>query len=148
MPQVHPIQSDAIIFVTTNTLDSKPIFSNDAYAREAIEVLYRVQELHPFFLFGFVIMPNHAHLLLSTIAPKKMSTVIDRWKMGVSHSLGLGPIWKPRFFIRIPDDVHATLRYIHWNPVKAGLCKNPEQYPWSSASGKWDVTELGLEGSF
>lgn len=148
MTQRHPIQTDAIFFITTVVRDRKPIFVNPTFAREAIETLYRVQELHPFFLFGFVIMPDHCHLLLAPVSGTKISTIMNRWKMGVAHSLGIGQIWQPRYFIRIPDDTSLTLRYIHQNPFKASLSKRNEDYPWSSLSGKWDVTGLGIEGHF
>ena len=145
MTQLHPIQHDVTMFVTTNVQGREILFSNPTYAREAIENLYRVQEIHPYFLYGFVVMPDHFHALLKVLAPKNISTVMNRWKMGVSHSIGIGPIWQPRFFMRIPNDPCACLRYIHQNPVKAGLCETAEEYPWSSANGRWDVTPLDMQ---
>ncbi len=129
-----------MFFVTTNTKNRVPVFADDAYAREAIEVLYRVQELRPFFIHGFVIMPDHCHLLLFVDEHGSIATIINRYKMGVAHSVGLGPIWQPRFHMRIVKNASAALHYIHQNPVEAGFVTTPEQYPWSSASGKWDVT--------
>ena len=46
--QRHPIQNDVIMFITTNIYGGEPIFENDAYAREAIEELYRVRNMRPF----------------------------------------------------------------------------------------------------
>lgn len=132
------------MFITTNTLDRKKIFADPANAREVIDVLYRVQELHPFFLYSFVIMPNHVHLLMSVPDGGSISKIINRFKMGVSHSLGQGPIWQPRFYMKLVGNLWNVTRYIHRNPVKAGLTKNPEDYPWSSAGGKWDVTDTSL----
>ncbi len=143
MTQVHPIQHDVTMMVTTNIRNRRPLFKNAAYAWEAIDVLYRVQVWHAFFLFGFVIMPDHCHILLHVPAPNMVSKVVERYKSGVSHSLGIGPIWQPRFHIQIPEDTWAVLEYIHNNPVKAGLVEESTTYPWSSACGKWDVTNLG-----
>ena len=140
--QRRPIENNELLFVTTNLHNRKSLFQNPAYAREAIEVLYRVQELHSFFLYGFVIMPDHCHLLIFPPAPSKISTIMKHWKMGVSHSIGGGPIWQSRFDARVPNDGREALRYIHENPVVAGLVESPEQYPWSSACGKWDVQEI------
>ena len=131
-----------MMLITTNVKDRLPLFLDAAYAREAIEVLYRVQELHIFFLYGFVIMPDHCHLLIRITEEIKMSKIMNRFKMGLSHSIGKGPIWQARFDCRIVRDPWRALKYIHQNPVKAGLCIKPEDYPWSSASGKWDVMEL------
>ena len=128
--------------ITTNTLNREPIFKNDSYSREAIECLYRVQQQHPFFLYGFVIMPDHCHFLMLVLEPGKISNIISAFKSGLAHDIGIGPIWQRRFFNRIVDDAIEALHYIHMNPVSAGLCETPEDYPWSSASGKWDVAEL------
>ena len=130
------------MLVTTNLQGRKPLFANPAYAREAIEVLYRVQQLYPFSLFAFVVMPDHIHLLLTVPEPQKISMIMNRFKMGVSHCLGLGPIWQSRFHLREVHNARNALRYIHLNPFRAGICEIPEEYPWSSASGKWDVLEL------
>lgn len=127
-----------------NVAGRKPLFTNPSYAREAVEAIYRVQELYPFHLFGFVIMPEHDHMLLRVPAPGNISSVVRSYKRAVSHAIGIGPIWQPRFHVRMPDDPHAALAYIHQNPVKAGFVSTAEDYPWSSASGKWDVQDLGF----
>lgn len=142
MTQRHPIQSDTLFFVTTNVMNRRKMFAHDPYAREAVEMLYRVQELHPFFLHGFVIMPDHCHLLLFVDEHRSISTIINRYKMGVSHSIGIGSLWQPRFHVRIPENAGAVLRYIHMNPVRAKLVEHSRDYPWSSASGRWDVIGL------
>lgn len=142
MSQRHPTQNEVMMLVTTNTLNRKPIFSNDAYAREAIECLYRVQNQHPFLLYGFVIMLDHCHLLMQILEPGKISNTISAFKSGLAHDLGIGPIWQRRFDNRIVKNAYRALKYIHMNPVKADLVEKPEDYPWSSASGRWDVTEL------
>lgn len=142
MSQPHPTQSDALFFVTTNTKNRHTIFANPAYAREAIETLYRLQGLYPFFIHGFVVMPDHVHLLLFVTEHVCISTIMKQYKSGVAFNIGKGPIWQPRFHIRLPENAGAILQYIHNNPVKAGLVKHPEEYPWSSASGKWDIVGL------
>ena len=142
MSQRHPIQNDVVMFVTTNIKCRHRLFEDAHYAREAIDALYRVQNLYSFFLFGFVIMPDHVHILLRVMAPSGISDVVRAYKRAVSHAIGIGPIWQPRFYMKIPDNVWATLNYIHQNPIRAGLCEKPEDYSWSSAPGKWDITEM------
>ncbi len=144
MFQRHPIQSEALMFITTNTMNRRKVFANPAYAREVIETLYRVQELHPFFLFGFVIMPDHCHLLLNVPPPESISRIMNCFKSGVSHNIGLGTIWQTRFHMRIVQNSRKVLKYIHLNPVRARIAEIPENYPWSSACGRWDVTPLDI----
>ena len=143
MSQPHPIQNDVVMFVTTNTFERKNTFQKDIYAREAIETLYRVQPIHPFFLYGFVIMPDHCHFLLCVPPPETISKIMNVYKSGVTFNTGLRrKMWQPRFHMRIPDDPETALRYIHMNPVKANLTEEPEDYKWSSASGLWDTSPL------
>lgn len=142
MSQPRPIQSDALFFVTTNIRNRDPIFLNQAYAREAVEMIYRVQDLHPFFLHAFVVMPDHCHFLLYVDKNGSISTIMNRYKMGVSHSIGIGSIWQPRFHVRFPNNGHVAIQYIHNNPVALGLVDAAQNYLWSSASGKWDVIDL------
>lgn len=130
------------MFVTTNMQNRMPIFENPAYAREAIETLYRVQAIHPFSLFGFVVMLDHCHFLLEVEAPERISTIMNVFKGVTSLNIGQGKIWQPRFRIDMAEHPFVVLRYIHDNPVKAGYCEKPEDYPWSSANKKWNVLPL------
>lgn len=144
MFQRHLEQNEQMMFITTNTAKRAPVFSNPAYAREVIDTLYRVQQLHPFFLFAFVVMPDHFHLLLKVPAPGKISTIMNVFKSGVSHSIGAGSIWQTRFHLKIVEKSRPVITYIHQNPVVAGLVNSEEKYPWSSASGKWDLASLDI----
>lgn len=119
MSQRHPLQNDIAMFVTTNIANRHRLFENTTYAHEAIDAIYRVQHLYPFFLFGFVIMPDHVHLLLRVMAPAGISDVIRAYKRAVSHAIGMGPIWQPRFYMKVPNNCWQTLHYIHENPVRA-----------------------------
>jgi putative transposase len=130
------------MLVTTVTHDREPIFEDPSYAREAVDHIYRVQQRIPFFLYGFVIMPDHCHFLLRVPAPGSISHVMRVYKMGLTFQTGGGPMWQRRFHIRMAHNPHAALQYLHRNPVKAGFVESPESYPWSSASGRWDVSPI------
>jgi len=147
MSQRHWIQNDAIMLVTTNTAKRAPVFADDAKARMAIEHLYRVQVHQPFFLYGFVIMPDHIHVLLCIPEPGSISRLMNVYKSGLTFELGMTKLWQPRFHARIIDNPTEALQYIHENPMKAGLVETPDEYPWSSASGRWDVTPLEMDFS-
>jgi len=104
--------------VTTVTRDRTRFFESDVYAREAIECLYRVQSIRPFFLYGFVILPDHCHFLIRVPSPEKVSSIMKSYKEGVTYAIGIGKLWQPRFHILIPEKPWNTLRYIHQNPFK------------------------------
>ena len=142
MSQRHPVQNEAPMFVTTNTFQRNKFFADPSFAREAVECIYRVQSLYPFFLFAFVIMPDHCHFLLNVPAPGSISKIMNSYKTALVKSIGIKKLWQPRFFLDLPNNSGKTLEYIHLNPVRAKLAEGAEEYPWSSASGKWDVMEL------
>ncbi len=102
-------------------------------------------------LHAWCIMPNHVHLLVQT--HHEMGTIVQAWKsfsarwiLNQNESFKLGipkpdQLWMREYwdrYIRNEEHYNNALNYIHQNPVKAGLCKNPEDWPWSSA-GNADV---------
>ena len=110
--------------------------------------LERTRVLYGMRVYGFVVMPEHVHLLVSepergTIANAMQSLKISSAKRR-SQVRGPGdPGWQKRYHdcnIRDYDEFVEKLRYIHRNPVKRGLVGRPEAWPWSSfdhyASGK------------
>ena len=141
MFQRHPIQSNMPMLITSVTADREPVFANSAYAREAVESLYRIQTFRPFFLFGFVIMPDHCHLVLNVPEGGSISKIMYVYKRAVSFEIGR-PVWQTRFHLKAIRSVQAAVRYVHLNPVVADLCSDPRSYPWSSASGRWDVSDI------
>ncbi len=142
MTQRHPVQNDEPMLITSVAKHRAHIFRDDTNAREAVESLYRTQEQHPFFLYAFVIMPNHVHLLLQVPSPESISRIMNVYKGTASASIGRGPLWQSRFHIRYVDNLSTAKSYIHNNPIVKGLCERPEDYPWSSACGAWDVTPI------
>jgi putative DNA methylase len=91
-------------------------------------------------LHAWVIMPNHVHLLLT---PLMASTTAAGWMKGASSrqaNLLLQrtgrAFWQDESYdhvVRNGDEFRRIQRYIENNPVKAGLCTNPEEFIWSSA---------------
>ncbi len=90
-----------------------------------------------FDLHGYVLMPEHVHLLLSEPTHYPLATTLKILKQQTSKLLGNGhPFWLPRyhdFNVRTEAKRLEKLRYIHHNPVKRSLASRPEDYPWSSA---------------
>ena len=91
-------------------------------------------------LHGWVIMPNHVHVLVTLRDDYSLSGVVHSWKSYTAQRankiLGRnGAFWYVDYFDRfIRNEKHfaTTLDYIHWNPVKAGLCAEPSDWKWSS----------------
>ncbi|MDR1145645.1 MAG: transposase [Verrucomicrobiales bacterium] len=112
-------------------------------------------------LLAWCIMPNHVHVLIKPLTA--LSAVVKAWKSFTAHwalahwnSLGAPSsptacakkptrtsappehFWQREVWDRYLRDErhwHATIEYIHNNPVQAGLCQTPAQWHWSSAYG-------------
>lgn len=140
MSQRHFLQNNLVMLVTTVTLNREPFFRDMVIAREAVETLLSVQKNHPFTLFAFVVMPDHVHLVVRVPETGSISKIMNIYKSGLTFDTGIRQLWQPRFDTRIVNDLDRVIRYVHNNPVRAGLCKTPESYPWSSASGRWPLS--------
>jgi len=105
-----------------------------------------VRRRYSFVVLGYVVMPEHFHLLLSEPQQSDLSTVIQALKLGFARrvqgelrrsKLSMIPsqIWQPRFYDFNVWTEHKRiekLRYMHRNPVKRGLVQEPEHWRWSS----------------
>ncbi|HET6780739.1 MAG TPA: transposase [bacterium] len=88
---------------------------------------------------AYCLMTNHLHLLLEagqSPISKCMQSLLARYAEYVNRRYQYrGHLFGGRFWSKVclSDEYFlAVLRYIHRNPVRAGLVTNPEEYPWSS----------------
>jgi putative transposase len=85
-------------------------------------------------------MPNHVHMLVesSTVASQWLRALKGFTGYSANGLLGLhGKFWQEESYdhlVRNDDEFDRIRRYIENNPVVAGLAREPEEYPWSSAS--------------
>jgi len=93
-----------------------------------------------YWLYAWVIMPNHVHVILR---PRIELPSLTRWlksRTGRMANRILGqtgtPFWQDESFdhwIRSDEELQKLIEYVEGNPVKAGLAQFPRQWPWSSA---------------
>ena len=91
-------------------------------------------------LLAWVVMPNHVHVLIETLQTP-LAEILHGWKSFTAKAANrlLGresEFWQREYFDRyIRDEEHfgKAVRYIENNPVKAGLVKAPEEWPFGSA---------------
>ncbi|MDD5034617.1 MAG: DUF1156 domain-containing protein [Methylococcaceae bacterium] len=104
-------------------------------------------------LYGWVIMPNHVHVVFSPHEPHRLAEILHSWKSYTAKKanqiLGRsGVFWQDDYFdrfMRDESDLNDTLTYLACNPVVAGLSATPEQYPFAGgrASRPSDVGRHG-----
>ena len=91
-------------------------------------------------IHAYVLMSNHLHLLLT---PPSKESLADAMKVtGVRYTYYFnhryartGPLWEGRYRATVIDSERYLLecyRYIDLNPVRAGVCSDPQEYRWSS----------------
>jgi len=105
-------------------------------------------------VYGYVVMPEHIHLLVSEPAAGVLPEFMQILKSKVSlqarkqgaTTIEMPHFWQERYFdhnVRNHEGFVTQLRYIHRNPVKRGLCKEPGLWPWSSFNA-WALGEDGV----
>jgi putative transposase len=101
-----------------------------------LSVIEQVRLRYQFDIIGYVVMPEHVHLLLSKPERAGLSVAIQVLKQTVSRkSSSPDAFWQRRFYdfnVRTEDKRKEKLRYIHRNPVTRGLVESPEDWQWSS----------------
>jgi putative transposase len=105
-----------------------------------LKALGQTQQSYPFHLFGYCLMSNHFHLLLSPGPGQSISRILQ--SLTVAHTWHyhrargtVGHVWQGRFKSPvIQEDDHAlvVLRYVEANPLRAGMVADLASYPWSS----------------
>jgi putative transposase len=145
---------DRIFFITFNQKRGVAPLSNSE--RDVIlEILQSLRGPDDFALYGYVVMPDHVHLLLwpRTISLIRiMRDLKSRTGFAISKMRKTkGPFWQPSYFdfiCRRTGDFSAKLEYIHQNPVAAELVQNPQDWLWSSYRHYAKLGDVPLKPDF
>lgn len=124
-------------FLTFSCYHRLPYLASD-HARITFEKeLERLRQRHRFLVFGYVLMPEHVHLLISEPELQPLSKTLNVLKAETSKRLrGTRPrFWQTRYYdfnVLTQSKFVEKLRYIHRNPVERGFLERPEDWQWSS----------------
>ena len=147
-------------FITCSCYRRLPLFRSVRARNAFVPILDELRSQYGFFVVGYVIMPEHVHLLISEPRKGTPSTVIQVLKQRVSRAVrrrrgkttpagqlrlnfGDGPLGLPQFWQRRFHDFNVwsakkkteKLEYMHMNPVKRELVSRLADCAWSSATG-------------
>ncbi len=104
--------------------------------RELFErCLQTMRSRYDFVVAGYVVMPDHVHLLVSEPRKALLSKAIQALKLSVSVQSRQRSFWQARYYdfnVHNEEKRLEKLRYMHRNPVNRGLVERPEDWPWSS----------------
>jgi len=151
-------------FITSSVYWRMKLFDSPRLRGEFVEVLRQLRQEAGFLLIGWVLTPEHFHLLIKPEPAESTSGIMRElekrsaqeiisilrenqrhaWRRKMLNGLRLPPtvhcdsfyrVWQRRFY---PYGVYSEkkrlekLDYMHHDPVKRGLVRSPEQWPWSS----------------
>jgi putative transposase len=102
-------------------------------------------------IWGYCLMPNHVHLIMVPADVDGLRAALGEAHRSYARAINAredwrGHLWQERFHSFPMDEAHlaAAARYVELNPVRARLCKRPEDWPWSSARAHLEGRDDGL----
>ncbi|HKM47308.1 MAG TPA: transposase [Terriglobales bacterium] len=140
-------------FITCSCYRRQPLLGTARRRDLFLAVLEQMRRRYSFVVVGYVVMPEHIHLLISEPQDKNPSTVMQALKLGFARRVLASSkrrrnlaqvnlfdhapqhIWQKRFYDFNVWTEHKRiekLRYMHRNPVQRGLVTSPELWLWSS----------------
>jgi putative transposase len=146
----HRTSLGSTYFVTRKAWQSISVFQVTEITEILIAKALEYRDEGNYSLHEFVPMPNHLHLLLTPADSISLEKVIQLIKGGSSHEIhkvrgNSAPIWQSGFHessVRDWDEYKARVNYIDFNPVVAKLVARPEDWPYGSASGKYQLDAI------
>ena len=138
-------------FITSVTAQRRTLFRSTAAADLFLDVFLHYRAQGKYQLHDLVIMPDHFHALITPAMEISLERTVQFIKGGFSFRLkSRFPVWQASFTnhrIRDAEDFERHREYIRMNPVRAGLVRKPEEYPYSSATNRFalDVVAPGLK---
>lgn len=131
-------------FITFSCYRRVPLLASPASRDLFVESLDLVRNRFGFALAGYVVMPEHVHLLIGEPPAKTPSVVLQMLKQETSRQMrlrhqspasALPQFWERRFHdfnVWSQKKKIEKFTYMHMNPVKRDLVSDPRSWPWSS----------------
>jgi len=132
--------STGIYHVMLRGINQQNIFHDDEDNLKLIEILVDCKKTDGFVLYGFCLMGNHIHLLIKAATSGDLGQIFKR--IGVRYAYWynskykrIGHLFQDRYKsepVETDEYFLSVLRYIHQNPVRAGISISVASYAWSS----------------
>ena len=131
-------QTGDLHFITFSCYRRRPKLG-EPIARAAFEqALERTRRQYGVGIVGYVVMPEHVHLLVNEPGRGTLAAALQALKQSVARTLALRgpePFWQARYYdfnVWTARKQTEKLKYLHRNPVTRGLASRPEDWQWSS----------------
>ena len=139
MNRNEPILDDEYYHIYNRGNRKQPIFGDDADYRSFLEKLCDASRKYKVFVVVYTLMPNHFHFILVQTSggsiPRLMNSVESSAARRFDLKYGeVGHLFQGRYrydIISSEESLLSVAKYIHLNPVAAGLVRHPEDWPYS-----------------
>jgi putative transposase len=138
-------------FLTFSCYRRQPLLASPQAMHQFEVALEWSRRHYSFYVIGYVVMPEHVHLLVTEPERGTLASAVQAIKQSVARRLigNRQHFWQARYYdfnVWTRNKRIEKLKYIHRNPVKRGLVEKPEDWPWSSyrnyATGQEGVVEV------
>jgi len=134
------IEPGGVYFITSVTNKRAPLLVNEVAARFLVASLIFHKYIFNYKLLGYVVMPNHFHILVQPNDRYNISKIMNHIKGNYARKYNqiirrVGKLWQQGFYdsvMRDENEIRKWLEYMHNNPVDAGIVSSPEEYEFSS----------------
>ena len=140
MPRVQREKSGTGIYhVVYRGINRQKIFWDHEDYERFLSLLKKYRETCGYEIYAYCLMPNHIHLLIKE-GTEDLGRIFKRIGASFVYWYNLkyertGHLFQDRYRSEVVEDdsyLLTVIRYIHRNPVKAGICSEPEDYRYSS----------------
>ena len=130
----------AIYHITVRGDNKEQIFVDKIDRLKYIKIVREYQKKYGFEIYAYVLMPNHIHFIIEPSDKANISVIMHHINNGYAKYFlwkykRVGHVFQSRFFSNVIEKdsyLLSAVRYIHLNPVRAGLVKKPADWEWSS----------------
>jgi len=148
--ELHRYQQTRQLHFITFSCYQRRSYLGDAGSRDLFEsALERVRKRYRWAIIGYVVMPEHVHLLVNEPGVGSLARAMQALKLSVAMRRPERPFWQARYYdfnVWSAEKETEKLKYLHRNPVTRGLVAKPEDWKWSSfrhyATGYVGVVEI------
>jgi len=152
-------EPDTFHYITSVTFNRVPVFRSEKACEIFVELLGEVRDKFPYKLIGYIVMPDHFHLIINLkdddhskfllrlrglsagkiiawLKEKNYISSLEKLKLRFPQKRQhIYTVWQKKPMI-VELYSHKFLRqklnYMHLNPVRAGFCEHPADWKWSS----------------
>ena len=141
MARKKRMESVGFYHIVDRGVERRMIFMDAKDHLVFLEILQESAEVYGFTVYAYTLMNNHYHLLIKTSKLNLsllMRQINSRYSMYFNRKYKrVGPLWQGRFkswYVYDEYYLKSLIKYIEYNPIKAGLSKKIGEFRWSMSS--------------